>query len=117
MKKLIPLILFLAVPMLLANTPGQHTVKLTWTASTTAGATYNIYRGTAAGVCTGTPTPYATGITTASYVDQNTPAGTYFYNVSAVSAAGGESACDGEISIPVPNVSTATASGLAGSVQ
>ncbi len=49
---------------LAANTPGKHTVALSWTASTTSGATYNIYRGTAAGVCTGTPTPYATGITT-----------------------------------------------------
>lgn len=110
------LVALLAVPMLLANTPGQHTVKLTWTASTTSGVTYNVYRGSAAGVCTGNPTPYATGITGTTYTDTNTPAGTYFYNVSAVSS-GGESPCDGEISVVVPNVSTGPASGLSGSVQ
>lgn len=85
----------------LAKRPSQHTVTLTWTASSTKGVTYNIYRGTSAGVCNGKPTPYATGITGTSYVDTNVSPGTYFYNVSAVGPTG-ESACDGEASVTVP---------------
>lgn len=99
-----------------ANTPGKHTVSLSWTASTTAGVTYNLYRGSSPGVCNGSPTPYQTGISGTSYVDTNTPAGTYYYNVSAV-GTGGESACDGEISVTVPNVSTGSPSTLSGSVN
>jgi hypothetical protein len=99
-----------------ANTPGKHTVSLTWTASTTAGVTYNLYRGSSPGVCNGSPTPYASNISGTSYLDTNTPAGTYFYNVSAVGSTG-ESACDGEVSVTVPNINTGSPSGLAGSVN
>ena len=116
MRKLCFFIVTLLAVSASANTPGKHTVALSWTASTSAGVTYNIYRGTAAGVCNGTPTPYATGITGTSYVDATPLSGTSFYNVSAV-GSGGESACDGEISVVVPNVTTGSPSGLAGSVN
>ena len=100
MRKLI--LLFLTVAAF-ANTPGQHKVTLTWTASTTAGVTYNIYRGTVTGVCSGNPTPYATGVTGTQFIDQAglTDGQTLFYNVSAVKG-GGESACDGEIQVQIP---------------
>jgi len=89
-----------------ANTPGKHTVVLNWTASTTAGVTYNIYRGTAMGVCSGTPTPYAAGVTGTTYTDSNVTLGTtYYYNVSAV-GTGGESACDGEVAVQIPSPPT-----------
>lgn len=86
-----------------ANTPGKHSVTLNWTASTTSGVTYNLYRGAAAGVCSGNPTPYATGITSAQFVDTAslTDGQTVFYNVSAVKG-GGESACDGEVQVQIP---------------
>ena len=115
MKKILLVAMLFSISAM-ANTPGKHTVSLSWTASTTSGVTYNIYRGTAAGVCNGTPTPYTTGIATTSFVDQNVPAGTYFYNVSAVGPSG-ESSCDGEVSVTVPNVNTGSPSGLSGSVN
>jgi hypothetical protein len=108
--------LVLLVVSAYANTPGKHTVLLSWTASPTPGVTYNIYRGPAAGVCNGTPTPYATGITATNFVDSSPLSGTQFYNVSAVGSSG-ESACDGEVSVSVPNVTTGSPSGLGGSVN
>lgn len=90
-------LLFIFCLVTFANTPGKHTVLLTWIASSTSGVTYNIYRGTTAGVCNGTPTPYVTGITLTSYTDTNVQVGTYFYNVSAVSTIGDESICAGEV--------------------
>jgi fibronectin type 3 domain-containing protein len=100
-----------------ANTPGKHSVTLTWTASTSTGVTYNIYRGTATGVCSGTPTPLVTGISTTSFTDSTVALNTtYFYNVSAV-GTGGESACDGEVTVQVPDITTAPPSGLSKTVN
>ncbi len=94
----------LAVPRACANTPGTHTVKITWIASNTSGVTYNVYRGTAAGVCSGTPTPYASNISPTSFTDSAPPSGTVFYAISAVGPTG-ESACV-EGSGVVPAIST-----------
>lgn len=100
-----------------ANNPGKHQVTLSWTASTTAGVTYNIYRGSAAGVCSGSPTPYQTGISTTQFVDTTGLADgqTLYYNVSAVKG-GAESACDGEIQVQIP-VLPAPPSGLGATAQ
>ena len=80
-----------------ANTPGKTPpVTLTWTDPCTA-CTFNMYRGSATGVCTGTPTPLVTGISGLTYVDASVTAGTtYVYAVSAVDSAGHESACSNE---------------------
>lgn len=95
-----------------ASTPGRHSVTLTWTASTTTGVSYNLYRGTATGVCSGTPTPFVTGITGTSFTDNTVALNTtYFYNVSAV-GTGGESACDGEVTVQVPDITTTAPSNL-----
>jgi fibronectin type 3 domain-containing protein len=100
-----------------ANTPGQHQVVLTWTASTTPSVTYNVYRGIATGVCSGTPTPYATNISPTTYTDTSVTLGTtYFYAVSAV-GSGGESACSSEAQAAVPNITTGAPSGLSGTVK
>lgn len=91
MRHLIRLFALLLLPLVaLANTPGKHSVTLTWTASTTAGVTYNLYRGSAAGVCSGNPTPYASGLTTTQFVDTAnlTDGETIYYNVSAVKVSG-----------------------------
>jgi fibronectin type 3 domain-containing protein len=104
-------------PAASANTPGKHSVSLAWSASPTAGVTYNIYRGTAANVCSGTPTPLATGISGTTFTDSTAALNTtYFYNVSAV-GTGGESACDGEVTVQVPDITTAPPSGLSKTVN
>lgn len=96
-----------------ANTPGQHNVSLSWQDSDGTIVSYNVYRGTAPGVCSGTPTPYATSASK-SYVDSSVTAGTqYTYAVSGVNAAGGESACSAEAQITVPS-SPQTPTGLQG---
>jgi fibronectin type 3 domain-containing protein len=112
LKKLALLFVLFSSLAAFANTPGKHSVTLTWTASTSTGVTYNLYRGTAAGVCSGTPTPYAIGISTTPFTDTNVTLGTtYFYNVSAV-GTGGESACDGEVTVQVPDITTTSPSNL-----
>jgi len=113
MKKLILILILLGTAW--ANTPGKHSVSLTWTETGCPTCTFNVYRGTATGVCLGTPTPYATGVTTTSYIDTAVTGGTtYFYAVSAVS--GGESACSSEAQAAVPS-SPPSPTGLQGNAQ
>lgn len=106
-RRSFPLIAFLILACAsgFANTPGKHQVTLKWTGSTSTGITgYNVYRGSASGVCNGTPTPYATNVPGLQYVDSVglTDGQTVFYNVSAVGTGGAESACDGEIQVQIP---------------
>jgi trimeric autotransporter adhesin len=118
MRSLIRLFALVLIPLAaLANTPGKHAVVLSWTASTTSGVTYNLYRGAAAGVCSGTPTPYVTGISGTTYTDTTNlvDGQTIYYNVSA-SKGGAESACDGELQVQIPVLPNAP-SGLSGTAQ
>jgi fibronectin type 3 domain-containing protein len=104
MKNLLLILLLAFSATAFANTPGKHSVSLSWTASTTTGVTYNVYRGTATGVCAGTPTPFVTGVAGTSFNDQNVSSGsTYFYAVSAV-GTGGESALTTEVTAPIPQL-------------
>jgi len=115
MKRLLlvcSIFLLLSVLVLFANTPGRHSVQLSWTPSTTSGALYNVYLGSATGVCAGAPTPFATGVASPSYLDTNVQAGTYVYAVSAYSPTGGESTCTAEVQVTVPSVTTLPASNL-----
>jgi len=82
------------------GTTPAHSVALSWNPS--SGATsYDVYRGTASGVCSGSPIPYASSATT-SYTDTGVTAGvTYVYAVSAVNNAG-QSACSNEVSATIP---------------
>src|SRR5579875_1227476 len=80
-----------SAPQNLVASGGNSQVSLSWQAPSSNGGSaitgYNIYRGTASGG-EGT-TPYATGITSTSYIDKNATNGhTYFYAVTAVNAAG-----------------------------
>lgn len=110
MKRLI--LLLLLSTLALANTPGQHSVSLTWSETDTTVVSYNVYRGTATGVCSGTPTPY-TSSTVKSYTDTAVTQGTtYVYAVSALNSAGVESACSPEASATIPQGPTPP-SGLA----
>lgn len=67
-------------------------INVSWTASTTAGVTYSIYRYPIGSGCNGSPTLLKAGITGTSFSDTGlTPSTTYCYSVQAVSSAGGVS--------------------------
>jgi Abnormal spindle-like microcephaly-assoc'd, ASPM-SPD-2-Hydin len=81
--------------------PPQHSVQLSWSASSSAVAGYNIYRGS---VSNG---PYAridsAVDTVTTYTDTSVQAGdTYFYVTTAVASDGTESAFSNQVSAAVP---------------
>src|SRR5262249_22755744 len=81
--------------------------SLTWTVSAGA-ASYSLYRGTTPGG--EGATPFKTGVTATSFTDSQVTAGTqYYYQVTAVNAAGAESARSNEVPAtaqpPVPPAS------------
>lgn len=86
---------------------GTANVSLAWTASTTSGVTYNVYRcSISSTACVqnqpGNFTRIASGIANLTYTDSAVSSGqTYYYALTAVDASGAESA--------VSSVSTATA--------
>lgn len=105
MKRLPVLLLLMAIAMLAyANTPGKHSVLLGWQAPVSGcagGCTYNVYRSATPNACSGTPVPYATGVTSTAYTDSTVTNGsTYYYDVSAV-GTGGEGPCSAEISVQI----------------
>ncbi|HWF92114.1 MAG TPA: hypothetical protein VN684_07505, partial [Terriglobales bacterium] len=82
------------------STP-SHSVSLTWKASTSSVAGYNVYRGTKSGG------PYAklnSSVDTATlYTDNAVGTGTtYYYVTKAVNSAGTESAASNEVKAIVP---------------
>ena len=81
--------------------PGpQHTVTLTWKASTTAGVSYNVYRRDSSGTVKLNPQP----LTATTYVDRNVqPGQTYHYLAKAVNPNGTESAASNEVVVTVPS--------------
>jgi fibronectin type 3 domain-containing protein len=82
-------------PANLAATGGNAQVSLSWTASTGA-ASYDIYRSTTSGG--EGSTPFKTGVTGTTFTDTGLTNGTtYFYQVTAVNAAG-QSSKSGEAS-------------------
>jgi hypothetical protein len=81
---------------------GTHSVVLTWSASPTAGVTYNLFRGTTPGG-ESTSAMNSSPVTTLSYTDTNvTPGGNYYYTVEAVDS-GGSSAPSNEATATIPN--------------
>ncbi len=89
MKTLLLTCLFLTV----AFAQTGRNVVLSWTDPNVGltGQTYSVYR--APGLCSGTPafSKIASGVTTKTYTDVNTPIGTYCY-AATVTASGIESA-------------------------
>jgi len=82
-------------------TTAQHSVGLSWEASTSSVIGYNIYRGTQSGgpysKLTSSPQPTSAG------TDNTVQAGgTYFYVVTSVSSGGIESAFSNEVAATVP---------------
>jgi hypothetical protein len=81
--------------------PIQHSVVLTWNASTSAVAGYNVYRGTVSG---GPYTKINSALVTAlTYTDSTVQNGTtYYYVTTAVDSGGTESVHSNEVSAPIP---------------
>jgi len=78
----------------------QHSVSLSWTASTSPIVGYNVYRRGASGVVKLNFEP----IPATSYVDRTVhPGETYFYVTKAVSTKGTESTASNEIRVDVPS--------------
>jgi fibronectin type 3 domain-containing protein len=78
----------------------QHSVNLSWKPSTSAVASYNVYRRGTLGVVKLNSQP----VTATSYVDRSVLAGqTYFYLIKAVNAKGTESTASNEIRADIPS--------------
>lgn len=77
----------------------QHTVTLSWKASTTAEVSYNVYRRGMSGTVKLNPQP----LTATTYVDRNVqPGQTYYYIAKAVNAKGTESSASNEVLVTIP---------------
>jgi hypothetical protein len=81
--------------------PVQHSVALTWNASTSTVAWYNVYRGTVSGG------PYAkfnpSLVAVLDYTDSTVQSGTtYYYVTTAVDSSGNESAYSNQVSATIP---------------
>src|SRR5881396_2233889 len=81
--------------------PLQHSAALTWSASTSAVAGYNVYRSTVSG---GSYTRINSSlVTSASYTDSTVQSGTtYFYVTTAVDSSGMESVYSNEVPATIP---------------
>jgi len=79
----------------------QHSVALTWVASTSTVAGYRVYRGTQSG---GPYTLITSSLVTApAYTDTTVQGGTnYFYVVTAVDSSSNESAFSNEVQAVIP---------------
>ena len=81
-------------------TGSGHSVDLNWTASTTAGVSYNIYRGTISG---GPYTFLSSAGTTTSFTDSNVQSGiTYYYVVTALDSSNNESVYSNQAQAVIP---------------
>lgn len=80
---------------------GTHTVLLQWSASSTPGVTYNVFRGTSQGG-EGTTPINTSSVSGTTYRDANVNSGTnYFYTVEAVDSNGSSAPSnEAEASIP-----------------
>ena len=85
-----------------ASTPAgpQHSVNLSWKASTSPVVGYNVYRRSTSGVVKLNLEP----VTGTSYVDRTVqPGQTYFYVTKAVNARGTESSPSNEVRADIPS--------------
>jgi cellulose 1,4-beta-cellobiosidase len=67
-------------------------IHLTWSASSSAGATYNVYRNTSAGATVANSIRIATGLTATSYASSGLTAATVYYYLVTAANGNGESA-------------------------
>ena len=79
----------------------NHSVTLTWKASTTPGARYNVYRRDLSGAVS---RPNSAPISVTTYTDTSVRGGqTYFYTTKSVGPSGTESKPSNEVRVDVPS--------------
>jgi hypothetical protein len=85
-------------------------INVTWTASTTSGVLYNVYRSTASGFTPSSANLIGTGISSTSFADIDlTAATTYYYVVEATNGAGSSVASSQATGLTLPvTVATCT---------
>ncbi len=84
-------------------------INLSWTASSSTGVTYEIFRSTVSGFTPSNSNRIANGLTTTSFSDTGlTPSTAYFYLVEAVNAGGASSAASNQASATTPAASPTT---------
>ncbi len=82
-------------------TPVQHSVALTWNASTSAVSGYNVYRSTVSGSnYAKTNSSLVIGLSYSDATVQNST--TYYYVTTAVDSSGVESSYSNEVTAPIP---------------
>ena len=82
-------------------TPVQHSVALTWNASTSAVSGYNVYRSTVSGSnYTKMNSSLVVGLSYSDATVQNST--TYYYVTTAVDSSGVESAYSNQVTAPIP---------------
>lgn len=83
-----------AAPSGLSATAASSTmINLAWTASSTSGVTYTVYRSTTSGFAPASGTQIATGLSATNFSDSSLTAGTtYYYLVEASTSAGNSTA-------------------------
>lgn len=102
MKALAIAVLFLFAAAWPAPAQTAHTVNLSWTASTSAGVGYNVYRGTVSGGPYTLLNAAPLGTATLTYADATVTEGNkYFYVVRAV-LNGLESVNSNEATVSIP---------------
>lgn len=84
-------------------TTGLHTVTVSWTASTTSGVTYNVYRATTSGGYNYSAPLNAAPISGTSFTDCTIALNqTYYYVIRAVDGSGGQSVSSSETTVTAP---------------
>ncbi len=92
----------------MGNAASDTEVDLSWTASTTSGVTYNVYRSTTSGFTPGTAN-LLTNVSGTTYADMSvTPSTTYYYVVAATNNTGTTAAAQITVTTPAPPLLTTT---------
>ncbi len=95
------------VPNLTATATNSNAVTLSWTASTTADVTYDIYASTTPGTAPTQATLVAQQVTGTSYVNTGLqPNTTYYYTVEAANFGGESNAANATVTTQAPGNST-----------
>jgi O-glycosyl hydrolase/aryl-phospho-beta-D-glucosidase BglC (GH1 family) len=94
---------------LTATAASSSQINLSWTASTTSGVTYSVYRGTASGFTPGSSNLVTSGLSGTTYSNTGLSASTtYYYVVEAVNSNG---------TSPASNQASATTSATGGGIS
>ena len=94
---------------LTATAVSSSQINLSWTASTTSGVTYSVFRSTTSGFAPSNSNRIAFGLTTTSFSDTGlTPSTNYFYLVQAVNPGGVSSVSSNQATAKTPAATATT---------